>query len=103
MDTEAQKAEKVRQQTELIKTHMPNVKQQLKDKAEELGSGVWKLMRRGMAGEPNCFYAFEARCVVGTPFAAPSVQDDVAVHLVRFGVAHVMVLADVPAAVMGGA
>lgn len=95
MDTEAQKAEEVRRQTELIKTHMPNVKQMLKDKAEELGSGVWKLMRRGMAGEPNCFFAFEARCVVGTPFASPSVQDDVAINMVRFGVAHVVVLGQI--------
>ena len=94
MDTEGQKAEEVRRQTELIKTHMPNVKQMLKDKAEELGSGVWKLMRRGMAGERNCFYAFEARCVVGTPFNAPSVLDHVAVNMVHFGVVHVMVLAD---------
>lgn len=95
MDTSAASREKVARQKELVKAHMPNVYQAIKDKADDIGRDAWLLVDRGMSGEPNCFYAFENRCVVGTPFALPTIMADVAVSMVRFGVAHVVVWANI--------
>lgn len=95
MATNTTASNDVTQQIADIKTHMPNVYRSITDRAEDLGNAVYAMVRRGLRGEANCFYAFEKGRVVGTPFASPSVQDDVAVNMVRFGVAHVVVLADV--------
>lgn len=91
MDTSAATREKVARQKELVKAHMPDVYQAIKDKAEDIGRDAWLLVDRGMAGEPDCFYAFENRCVVGTPFNRPDIMADVAVNMVRFGVAYVVI------------
>ena len=93
MDTKEEIKEKVRRQIERVKAHMPNVYQYIKDKADDRGAEVWALVRRGMAGEANCFYAFENRCVVGTPFNLTTVMAEIEANLVQFGVEHVAVLA----------
>ncbi|WPG35146.1 hypothetical protein [Variovorax sp. EBFNA2] len=46
---------------------------------------VHAMIKRGVAGEPNCFYAAEAGHTLGTPFAGP-IAEDVAWHMVTFGV-----------------
>lgn len=86
-DVEAQIAE--------IKARMPAVYQSIQDKAEDIGKVAYSLVRRGLRGEPNCFYAFERGRVVGTPFAAQSVTDEIARYMVQFGVLHVAVWANV--------
>ena len=95
MDTEAEKKEKVRRQIEQIKGNMPETYRAIQDKAEVAGALVWPMVRRGMAGQPNCFYAMERRQFVGTPFASPSIQDDVAINMVRFGCESFVVFGDV--------
>ena len=50
-----------------IKQCMPEVYALIKSRAEEVGSAVYALVRRGLGGEPGCFYAFEAGHVVGQP------------------------------------
>lgn len=90
--------DEVERQIVEIKTHMPAVYQSIQDKAEDIGKLAYSLVRRGVRGEPNCFYAFERGRVVGTPFALPTIQEDVAVNMVRFGVSHVVIWANVEVA-----
>ena len=74
-----------------IKAHMPEVYKSIQAKAAEIGKPAYALVRRGLRGEANCFYAFEAGRVVGTPFTLPDVSRDIAQYMVTFGVSHVSV------------
>lgn len=75
-----------------IKTAMPNVYATIQDKAQVIGNEAFTLVRRGLAGQPGCFYAFEAGHVVGTPFGQTDPRMvQVAQFLVRFGSAHVCI------------
>ncbi|MDB5848571.1 MAG: hypothetical protein JWP29_2323 [Rhodoferax sp.] len=76
---------------EKIKRSMPNVHRAIQAKAAKVGNEAYALVRRGLRGEANCFYAFEAGQVVGTPFSVTDVMDVVAVNMVRFGCAHVCI------------
>lgn len=50
---------------------MPNVWGQISQYRSKWGDAhVTECIRRGMAGEPDWFYAFEGGHVVGTPFVA---------------------------------
>lgn len=51
-----------------IKTHMPNVYASIQRKATQIGGQAYELVRRGLRGERDCFYAIEAGRVVGTAF-----------------------------------
>jgi hypothetical protein len=53
----------------VIKTQMPMVYGAIQDKAQEIGKEAFALVRKGLRGEPNTFYAFERGYVVGTPFS----------------------------------
>lgn len=90
MDTKAPHVEAVIAQ---IKADMPETYKTIQDKASEIGRIAFELVRRGLRGEPNCFYAFEAGRVVGTPFVWPQVQADVAKLMVQFGVKSVCIFA----------
>ena len=82
---------------QLIKTSMPDTYDQIQRKATAQGNDVYGLVRRGLRGEANCFWAMERGHVVGTPFAAThKVAATVAQSLVQFGCAHVCILAEVP-------
>lgn len=75
-----------------IKTAMPNVYATIQDKAQVIGNEAFTLVRRGLAGQPGCFYAFEAGHVVGTPFGQTDPRmAQLAQFLVRFGCAHVCI------------
>lgn len=87
--------EEVERQIVEIKTHMPAVYQSIQNKADNIGKLAYSLVRRGVRGEPNCFYAFERGRVVGTPFAQADMPEHAAVNMVRFGVAHVVVWANI--------
>lgn len=75
-----------------IKTSMPNVYQSIQARAESMGNDVFQLVRRGLAGQPGCFYAFEAGHVVGTPFGRehPAMLE-LAQFTAIFGCAHVCI------------
>lgn len=60
------------------------------------GKAVYNLVRRGIRGEANCFYAFERGHVVGTPFSQQEVSRDVAQAMVTFGCAHICIFAPAP-------
>ena len=90
MDTEAPKVD-VNAQIAEIRAHMPAVYQAIQDKAEQIGKEAFAIVRKGLRGEPNCFYAFERGRVVGTPFVLPDVTNYIAGKMVQFGVAHVCI------------
>ena len=68
-----------------IKAHMPETYKAIKEKATELGNDAFKLVRRGLRGEANCFWALGRGHVMGTPFSVPGVMPDLASYMVRFG------------------
>ncbi len=83
----------VEQQIQDIKDHMPETYKSIQAKAAVMGKPAFALVRRGLRGETNCFYAFEAGHVVGTPFTLVEVARDIAQYMVTFGVSHVCVWA----------
>lgn len=94
--TEAQAAA-VQRGLQTIKTAMPGVYAAIQAKAAEIGQGAYGLVRRGLRGEPLCFWAMERGHVVGTPFDGHPVQAAVAQQLVQFGCAHVCMWGELPA------
>lgn len=75
-------------QIESIKRNMPAVYKAIQERADLalLGKEAYALVRRGLRGEANCFYAFQRGFVVGTPFTNPAeIMADVAVAMVTFG------------------
>lgn len=105
MDTghPATPADKVTEGLHVIKTQMPMVYGAIQDKAKEIGKDAFALVRRGLRGEPNTFYAFERGYVVGAPFSHGPITDELAGLMVRFGCAFVCIFkgADEAAAEQG--
>lgn len=83
----------VDQQIANIKAHMPEVYASIQAKAEAMGKPAFALVRRGLRGEANCFYAFEHGHVVGTPFNQTDVMPEIAKYMVQFGCDHIVVWA----------
>jgi hypothetical protein len=84
--TPVKSAEEVEAVIATIKAHMPETYQAIKDKAATLGKAAFGMVRAGIKGEPNCFYAFEAGHVVGTRFNQPDVQAHIAMGMVTLGI-----------------
>ncbi|MDP9902626.1 hypothetical protein [Variovorax ginsengisoli] len=91
MDAEKQKAEEGRQ-IKLIRDSLPGVHQAIRERAAVEGNDVYATVRRGLRGEPDCFYAFEGGRIVGTPFAT-TVTADLAAQIVQFGATFLFMLA----------
>ncbi len=72
-------------QLAIIKAHMPMTYKAIKDKAGEIGSKAYSLVRLGVAGKPNTFYAIEAGRAVGTPFVNVVGADQLADYIRQFG------------------
>jgi hypothetical protein len=87
MDTRTAKQD-AGEQLAIIKQHMPATYKDIQDKQARLNGGVNQLVRRGVSGEPNCFWAMERGYVVGTPFSLPDIQQDVAWAMAGFSCAH---------------
>lgn len=77
----------VAQQINVIKRHMPETYKaiQARSAAEDLGGQAFTLVRRGIRGEVNCFYAVEGGHIVGTPFNMPEVTGPIAMSILTFG------------------
>lgn len=95
MDTKPVSKEELDRKINEIKAHMPNVYQSIQRKAKEVGSKAFALVRAGLRGVPNSFYAFERGRVVGTPFAGHPIAADVASVMVQFECAHVCMWGEV--------
>ena len=86
-----------------IKQCMPEVYALIKSRAEEVGSAVYALVRRGLGGEPGCFYAFEAGHVVGQPAGViEKDQAELGNFVACFGCAYVCIFGDLPPAANAG-
>lgn len=81
----------VQQHIAEIKAHMPETYKTIQAKAVEIGTQAFGLVRAGLRGEPNRFWAMERGWVKGTPFNALGIQDEVAAQMVRWGCAHVCI------------
>ena len=81
----------IEEQIALIKGRMPETYKAIQAKAGEIGKAAFGLVRRGLKGEANCFYAFERGHVVGTPFSHGPVPAEVAQYMVQFGGAFVCI------------
>lgn len=80
---------------QMIKTAMPLTYRSIQNKAAQFGNDVYRLVRQGIRGQANCFWAMEGGRVVGTPFASTHpVAAVVAQALVQFGSAHVCIIAE---------
>ena len=77
-----------------IKAHMPEVYKCIQNKAQAIGRDAYALVRRGLRGEANCFYAFEHGRVAGTPFTVSDIMAELAQYMVEFGCKHVCVWAE---------
>lgn len=73
-----------------IKVHMPETYKAIQAKADEIGKAAFGLVRRGIRGEANCFYAVEGGRVVGHPFNLPGLAGDIASLIVQFGCRHMV-------------
>lgn len=89
MDTQMTPAVDVDRKLDEIKRNMPGVYASIQAKATQFGREVFVLVRRGLRGEPDCFYAIEDARVVGTPFNANHPDMTIlALSMVEFGMAH---------------
>lgn len=88
MDTRTANVEEV---LALIKAQMPETYRSIQAKAAGVGKVAYALVRRGIKGEANAFWACERGHVVGTPFAENEIARDVAQLMVQFGSAFVCV------------
>ena len=79
-----------------IKAHMPETYKAIQARAAEFGREAYALVRRGIAGQPNTFYAFERGWVVGTPFNQVDIAADVALGMVMFGCTAVVIWREAP-------
>jgi hypothetical protein len=80
---------------QMIKTVMPLTYRSIQNKAAQFGNDVYRLVRLGIRGQANCFWAMEGGRVVGTPFASTHPVAAVAAQgLVQFGCAHVCIVAE---------
>lgn len=85
-------AQLVAERLEVIKRHMPNVLACIEDRVQHFGTEAYALVRRGLRGEPGCFYAVEGGHVVGTPTGMdPQALQEQARFIVRFGCAYLCV------------
>lgn len=74
-----------------IKAYMPETYKSIQAKASELGKEAFALVRAGLRGEPNKFWAMEAGRVMGTPFSMREINAEVALAMVQWGCAHVCI------------
>ena len=74
-----------------IKMRMPAVYESICDKAGRDPS-TWGKVRRGLAGQPNQFWAYEAGVVVGTPFTHMPQLQQVGALVAQMGCAHVCIV-----------
>ncbi|MEZ2293081.1 hypothetical protein [Variovorax sp. RCC_210] len=76
-----------------IKDRMPKTYEAIQAKAKEMGSGAFGLVRRGIRGEPNCFYACERDFKVGTYWTV-QVAPDIARLVELYGMSFVCMWAE---------
>ncbi len=88
----ASQERKVQQGLETLKRYMPRTMECIEDRVQHFGPEARALVRRGLRGEPGCFYAVEAGHVVGCPAGLPrETLEELAEYVVVMGCAHVCI------------
>ena len=91
MDTRTVTEEEVRQHIAEIKTHMPETYKEIQTHATEIGRQAFAMVRAGLRGEPNRFWAVERGWVKGCPFNLPAIAPDIAQSMVAWGSSYVCI------------
>lgn len=68
-----------------IRAHMPLTYRAIQDMAGVIGNRAYNLVKRGIAGQPNTFFAVEAGRTVGTPFLELEAAGQLADYIRQFG------------------
>jgi hypothetical protein len=79
--------------TQQIKDHMPETYKAIQEKAGKIGNEAYRLVRSGLAGKPNKFYAIERGYVAGTPFDMGNVPEELARLALQFGISFLIMWA----------
>lgn len=74
-----------------IKAHMPATYRAIQERSALVGKVAFGLVRRGLRGETNCFWACERGHVSGTPFSDDEIERDIAQLMVQFGSTFVVI------------
>ena len=82
----------IEQGQQRIKTQMPEVYATICRYAAK-DQNVWRIVRMGLIGKPDCFWACEAGQVAGAPFTRFARAVEVSRLMARFGCAHVCMIA----------
>lgn len=82
----------IEQGQQRIKSEMPEVYATIQRYAAK-DKTVWRLVRLGLTGKPDCFWASERGFVVGAPFTRFAKAVEVSRLMARFGCAHVCMIA----------
>lgn len=108
--TDQEQVEEINRRIAEIKAHMPETYKAIQDRVNGVvvqesggpvetvpayGKAVFALVRRGLRGEPNCFWAMECGRVVGTPFNLPDVMTYTAKSMVEFGCTYACIFQSV--------
>lgn len=81
----------VEKQLATIKGQMPDTYAEIQRAAKAAGKGVYAVVRAGLRGEPNAFWACERGHVVGTPFEMrPAVAGEIASYIMRYGMTNLV-------------
>jgi hypothetical protein len=94
VDAEAARKAFVDGQLDMIKRHMPMTYRAIQDKAAEIGRPAFNFVRKGVAGQPNAFFAVEAGRSVGTPFVLFEGADVLADYIRQFGCVFLILWAE---------
>lgn len=75
----------------VIKTKMPNTYIRIQERGADPKTNTYTLVRRGILGEKNCFWACENGYVVGAIFDIEDVARHIAMFMVQFTGQHVCI------------
>lgn len=81
----------VQERLTLIRSSMPETYRAIQERSALVGGAAFRLVRLGLRGQANCFWACEGGHVVGTPFSDHEIQRDIAQLMVQFGSTFVCV------------
>lgn len=77
-----------------IKAKMPETYKHIQVAVKRSGPDVFKNVNRGLAGEPNRFYAFENEVIVGTPFNETDIMQTIIDQMMQNGAKYFCVLVE---------
>lgn len=86
--------EHIKADQQTIKAKMPQTYKYIQDTVQRCGGDVFKNVNRGLAGEPNRFYAFENEILIGTPFNQTDVMQMIIDQMMRNGAKYFCVLVE---------